>query len=1060
MGGVGKTTLAQMVYNDDNLKHNFNFDFKAWVCVSEVFDIMRVTKTLTEALTQHACQVNDLNLLQEKLVEKLKGKKFLIVLDDVWMEDYDSWNLLKKPLQYGIRGSKILVTTRSEKVAFVVQTVQTYHLSQLSNEYCWSVLANHACLSLKSDKSTTALEKIGLEIVKKCKGLPLAAQSLGGLLRRKRDIRDWNNVLNSDIWELPESESKIIPSLRISYHYLPPHLKRCFVHCSLYPKDFELKKNDVIQLWIAEDLIPPPKKGKTLEEAGHEYFDYLVSSSFLQRSSPTRWNEESFVMHDLMHDLATLCGGEFYFRSDDLGGETKIGSKTRHLSFLNFSCPRSENVGFFSGAKFLRTFFRTNYEKHSFEDDEVVCIELSNLEYLRVLSFTSFKKLTALPDSIGGLIHLRYLDLSSTGINSLPESLCNLYNLQTLKLEHCYSLTMLPSGMQNLVNLHYLCIHGTSIKEMPKGMSKLKQLQHLPYFIVGKHEQIKIKELGGLSNLHGRFSIRKLENVENGSEAYEAKMMDKKHIRHLILAWSLDKDCIDSGIEMDILCKLEPHQDLQSLEINRYRGTRYPDWVGNPYYHNMTRITLYGCKNCVILPSLGRLPSLVHLGIYRLKTIEKVDASFLNNNTKNDGSLLTPFPSLESLEFKKMPCWEVWSCSEPRAFPQLKRLTIEDCPKLKGDLPSHLPALEELEIKDCEQLACSLPWAPAIRQMTIIKSKIVVLQELPVSIECLTIEASPMVTESIFEAFINKKPTCLRSLELRDCSCSFGMSFPGGCLPASLKTLYIEDFRKLEFPQQQKQTHELLEWLEIKSSCDSLTSLPLESFPNLKRLSISGCESLVSLSVSESRVFALQNLILLEVRECPNLVSLAREGLAAPNLIRIVVSDCDKLESLPPQLNTLLPNLKSLQIGNCPRIESFPAEGMLPSLTFIEISNCEKLVSGVAWPSMDMLTHVRINGLCHGIKSFPKESLLPPSLQSLYLGQFTSLETFDCKQLLHLTSLQRLAIDDCPKLNNMAGERLPASLTELHISACPLLTEQCPSFPTSTALRVEWEVIS
>nr|ABN08728.1 Putative disease resistance protein RGA1, related [Medicago truncatula] len=153
------------------------------------------------------------------------------------------------------------------------------------------------------------LQKIGKEIVRKCKGLPLAAQSFGGLLRRKCDIRDWNNILNSNIWE---NESKIIPALKIRYHYLPPCLKRCFVYCSLYPKDYEFDRDDLILLWIAEDLLRPSKNGNTLEEVGYGYFNDLASRSFFQRSG----NEnQSFVMHDLVHDLATFLDGEFYFRT-------------------------------------------------------------------------------------------------------------------------------------------------------------------------------------------------------------------------------------------------------------------------------------------------------------------------------------------------------------------------------------------------------------------------------------------------------------------------------------------------------------------------------------------------------------------------------------------------------------------------------------------------------------------------------------------------------------------------------------------------------------------------
>nr|KYP67689.1 Disease resistance protein RGA2 [Cajanus cajan] len=786
MGGVGKPTLAQLVYNDDSLKEIF--DFKAWVCVSEEFDILNVTKIISEAVTAQPCKINDLNLLHLDLMNKLKDKKFLIVLDDVWIQDYVNWSLLKKPLQRGIKGSKILVTTRNESVATVVRTVQAYHLNQLSDEDCCAYLnftkrespSFPNSFTLESSENSMTLEKVGRDIVKKCKGLPLAVQSLGGMLRRKHDARDWNDILNSDIWEL---ECNIIPALRISYHYLP-----CFVYCSLYPKDYEFQFCDVCMTW--------------------------------------------------QHPL----------------------------------------------------------------DEEAPCIIMSKLLYLRVLSFCDFQSLDALPDSIGKLIHLRYLNLSHTSVSTLLESLCNLYNLETLKLFKCTKLTKLTTGMHNLVNLRHLDIYGVPLKEMPRGMGKLNHLQQLDFFIVGKNIENGIKELGGLSNLHGSLMIRNLENVTSSDEALEAKIMDKKYIDELSLEWS---ECNDNSsqfqIETDVLYKLQPHQELKSLSISGYQGTRFPDWVGNCLFHCMIDLQLNDCKNCCMLPSLGQLPSLKFLRISRLNSVKTIDA----------GGLLLVID---------LPCWEMWCSFESCAFPLLKNLNISDCPKLRGDLPNHLPALEWLEICNCEQLVSTLPRAPVLQTLNIYKSNKVALDVFPPSVEIIRVKGSPMV-ESMIEAIINVKPTSLRTLTL--------------------------------------------------------------------------------------------------------------------------IGFCDKLKSLPTQMSALLPKLKSLEISKCPEIESFPEGGMPPNLSRIEISNCKKLVSGLAWPSMDMLTDLIINGPCDGIKSFPKEGLLPLSLTSLFLFDLSSLETLDCKGLLHLTSLQSLQIGLCHKLENMAGERLPLSLIKLEIISCPLLKKLC-----------------
>ncbi|BAT97454.1 hypothetical protein VIGAN_09090200 [Vigna angularis var. angularis] len=1032
MGGVGKTTLARSVYNDGKLKQIF--DLKTWVCVSDIFDTVKVTKTMVEEITKRPCNLNDLNLLQLELMDKLKGKRFFIVLDDVWIEDFDSWNSLTKPFLSGIRGSKVLVTTRNESVAAVVpfNVVKVYHLNQLSNEDCWLVFANHAFPLSEDSENRGTLEKIGKEIVKKCNGLPLAAQSLGGMLRRKHALRDWINVLESDIWKLPESQCKIIPALRISYNHLPPHLKRCFVYCSLYPKDYEFRKDELILLWMAEDLLKAPRKEKTLEEVGEEYFDDLVSRSFFQCST-LRPSSNYFIMHDLMHDLATFLGGEFYFRANELGKETKIHRKTRHLSFARFSDPVSD-IEVFETAKFPRTFLQIHDEDSPFNNEKAPRIIVSTLKYLRVLKFGDYQSKLVLPDSIGELIHLRYLNLNVTSIAMLPESLCNVYNLQTLKLESCFNLTELPRNIQNLVNLRHLRIFNTPIKEMPKRMGKLNQLHDLDCYVVGEHKENSIKELGGLPNLHGSFSIEKLENITKGEEALEARIMDKKHITHLSLIWSEgNDDIIDFQIELDVLGKLQPHQDLKLLKIIGYRGTRFPEWVGNFSYKNITSLYLHRCNNCCMLPSLGQLPSLSDLVISNMNSVKAIDAGFYK---KDDCSSVTPFPSLEYLHIYDMPCWEMWNAFDSEAFPVLENLYIERCPKLRGGLPDHLPALETLIIKNCELLVSSVPMAPTLQRLTIGNSNKVAFREFPLLVKDLRIEGRTMV-EFMMEAITNIQPTCLQSLSLKDCSTA--ISFPGDRLPASLKSLYISGLNKLKFPVQHK--HELLESLTIINSCGSLKSLPLINFPNLIILEIKDCENMESLLVLESE--SLKSLNYFAIERCPNFVSFPGEGLCMPNLTCLIVYDCDKLKSLPNQMETVFPKMEYLHICNCQQIESFPGGGMPPNLRTVDIKNCVKLLSNQAWVCMNMVTSLEVCGPCDGIKSFPNESLLPPSLVSLHLRYLSSLETLDCKGLLHLTSLQELNIERCQRLENIAGEKLPLSLIKLKIYKCPLLKQLC-----------------
>ncbi|QHO51873.1 Putative disease resistance RPP13-like protein [Arachis hypogaea] len=1040
MGGVGKTTLAQWMYNNAELM--VGFDRKAWVCISENFNIVETTKNIVKEISTDTQDLDSFNSIQDALKKELSEKKFFVVLDDVWSNDHLQWKDFLAPFQYGVKGSTILLTTRKEDVGSVVQTnYHPHYLNPLSEDYCWSVFAANA--SFPESNGSPTLEGIGKRIARKCDGLPLAAETLGCLCRR-HDAEEWEKILRSDIWRFSTNDSKIIPALLISYFHLPAHLKRCFVYCALYPKDYLLDKDELILLWMAEDLLRLPNRGESFEEVGSKYFEQLASRLFFK---PSKYNFKRFVMHDLLHDLALFLAGDFYDRIEELGGQEKKKVLTRHLSHfpLRSLCPPITKVSnSIAKLESLRT---------SLYIDDLLSMESgeSKFKYLRVLSF---HKLDVLPESIGELIHLRYLNLSWCNINRLPESLCNLYNLQTLILYGCTKLTMLPSGMHNLVNLRHLDLRGTSLEEMPRGISKLKHMPILDYFVVGKHKDNGIQELGEMSNLQGSFEIRKLENIVDVKEAENARMINKNLISKLYLGWSLGGDMVsNTQTEREILHSLEPHNGLKELTIRGYRGTIFPDWLGHCSYNIMTHVSLESCNNCCMLPSLGQLPSLKSLYIQDFGQLSSIGIEFYKDEDNPSLHIAPPFPLLEILTFDKMACWEEWHLPDSKAFPHLKSLLITDCPMLKGDMLSHVlmrivsssmdvSKVLKLKIQQHDKggflkmllygdtlsfSGCESMVESAIKAMTSI-NHLSCLQEIYIS------ESSSLISLSL-DAFPN-----LKVLEIKGCSNleSVSMSEPPS---KSLQNLRIIKCRKLEFLQQQHKYD--LVGLYIFDSCDSLTSLSLDAFPNLKNLKIFWCRNLESVSMSEAPHAALQRL---SIAFCNKLVSLAGEGQAAPNLTHLSLIECSKLEALPRDMNSLFPSLHSLHTY-CPNICRLEEGDLPPNLKVLEVGICEEQMRDLSWmPNLHALTRLIINGSwCKSIKSYPEVGSLPhlPSLITLVIWRFHNLETLECNKLLRLTSLRQLHISYCWKLENMEGEKLPPSLLLLKVYHCHLLGEHC-----------------
>ncbi|KAL5564771.1 hypothetical protein UlMin_027935 [Ulmus minor] len=858
LGGVGKTTLAQLVYKDSRVQEHF--DLREWVTVSEEFDVFQITKIIFEKVTSEECKTRDLFQLQSELSEALAGKKFLFVHDDVWNEYYQLWDVLKSAFESGAHGSKIIVTTRSKIVASTMGNVAMHELKLVSDEDCWQIFKKHVFNNNTNSRALPELQEIGLEIVKRCKGLPLAVKSLAGLLRCTSKPEEWRKILNSDIWRLQFQQNlknKVLPALWLSYQFLPPCLKRCFAYCSIFPKDYEFGESDmkkIIWLWMAEGLLQP-EEGKKIEEVGEEYLQALIVRSFFQYSSQ---DESELIMHDIVHDLAMCVASEFSFELGDSNDLHGVPTRARHLSYRKNSDVSTKMKELTSQTISLRTLLALPLSGTGVWSNAILEKSLLNELFLKVggclkvlsLSETS---VTELPDSIGNMKSLRYLDLSYTGVREIPDSICTLYNLQTLLLLNSRDLAQLPIRITALVNLRHLDITRTSIKEMPPLMCKMKNLQTLSDFVLGENGGSRIKELGDFPLLEGSLRISGLENIVDVRDVLEANLKDKKFLSELILEWNYgDSDCIDSRKEREVLEALQPHTNLKRLEIIRYSGTVFPDWVGDVSFCNMVEVELFYCKNCCMLPPFGQLPSLGRLVIKGLYGVVSIGNEFCGSSSTTTQQ---PFKSLEELRFWEMKSWKEWSFSSDRVgqeggvFPCLEELRIYKCEKLIVGLPDcYLPSLQSIYISFCDEMV-GVGVCPSTQQM--ITNPFPSLDDITVrccpSLESLTSHFNRLLICNCKKLWQNRMNWDLQSLSSLKALCLELVnevdSFPEeGFLPTTLTSLSIIRFGNLKRLNGRAFQHlTSLQQLTIRR-CEQVECLPEEGLPlSLSYLEIDGC---------------------------------------------------------------------------------------------------------------------------------------------------------------------------------------------------------------------------
>ncbi|GLT31971.1 hypothetical protein SLA2020_066680 [Shorea laevis] len=1031
MAGLGKTTLAKKVRADDKIREYFGENIM-WVCVSGIFDVQRILGEMLESLTRSPCIYNNRDTLLRKIgevlekkeekkegekEEKKEGKNYLLILDDVWSEESGKWAELRSCLLGICRkaGNRVVVTTRSRNVAEIMGSKCTHDLKHLEVDQCWFIIRRRA---FGDDTVPPKLEEIGFGIAEKCGGVPLVADVIGGTLYNRRDENEWLSVKEKiNVWgSLEDQHHRIMDVLQLSFERLPkPALKQCFAFCSIFPKDFVIVKEKLIQLWMAEGFLQSSEES-SMEEMGDKYFNCLLSYSLFQWEANAF--EDACKIHDLIHDFAQSIYAESVVIEER--SCCNISHQARHLN-LNVG-KETVQINLEDVAEKLQTLLSEQGFPTSLQ---------GNFKRLRALSVSGADDGEPLPSCFGNLKSLRYLDISGTPIRQLPKFITKMYNLQTFRFNNCRSLKMPPEGIGHLMNLRH--IYFDDEDRMPAHIGRLTSLQTLQKFFVGEKRGHKIEELGKLSQLRGRLEIYNLERVKDKSEAQRAGLKEKA-VDKLEFSWGKG-----SNHDKDVLEGLLPPSNLQILGILGYGGGELPSWMLESHSElfllkNLVELNLQKCQKLKGIPLLKGFSSLRRLRIRECSELSRI----------NDGAF--DCTSLEELS--------IWYCDKLESvlvngLTSLQTLKIVQCELVSsiGDSLSTSKCLKVLELFSCENLES----VPSVEGLTSLKRVEIVqcyrLKYLPSGLSsCTALEELRICNCTNLVSIIEKVKELPSLVKLEISGCEKLRSFPKdslGCLNR-LKSLSIGEFSKEmeEFPDLSS-INASLETLDLRDWRTHQWLHQIQRFTALKELSIMG--PIDEVEALSDVLEKLSSLTKLDISFCDDLISLPQGLNKLPYLRTLTICGCDNLTSLSEDLKELR-SLLTLHVSQCRRLNPGEILGCLTSLKRLEIGYfSEELEEFPGLSSIhDGLEELRLMG-------WDKLSQLPDQIQHLTALKKLDIQSF--KQVVALPewvgnfcSLQYLWISDCDNMKQLpsaaAIQRL-SKLQALYIWDCPELKERC-----------------
>ncbi|KAJ0824911.1 putative virus X resistance protein-like, coiled-coil [Helianthus annuus] len=641
MGGLGKTTLAKRTYYDSYV--TYHFYIRGWVTVSQTYQKLDLLLSLCSSLAiQPDAEEKNIGKLCELIYKRLKGKRYLIVIDDIWSAE--AWNEIRICFPDDNLGSRILVTSRLINVASNIKPDSPIHrLRFLTVEESWDLLQqkvfeDDGCCPIN-------LQETGKQIAERCRGLPLAILVLSGLLAKtEKSVEFWSQVLDSMGSYIVSDSEQCMNTLSLSYNHLPQHLKSCFLYFGAFKEDFEINVRKLMWLWVAEGFVKPDT-----ENVAEEYLVDLIDRSLVivdQKRSDG--GVKVCRVHDLLHDLCLKKSKEEKFLSEikidpfsglDFPTKTTDRRLFIHNYVLNyvFSKPFSASTRSFLYFEWWSTCALTN---------ENVSFIYSAFKHIRVLELKSVLA-PFLPTEIGQLVQLRYLSLNVSE-PVIPESISTLWNLQTLAMTCPTAIDFQVCKDSNMTNLMNICIWPSVILQYPVALPKVQTISNLrlPF---GRQPVLEMAP-----------NLKKLACVVSQQQS-----------------GSVPFPPLDILVHLEKL-KIHIHNDLRlGFFPEQARFTCL-----NRLPHTLKKVTF---SNCYLpwkdLSEFGRLPNLEILKILR--------GSFQGPRwDPNDGE----FKKLKVLKIQSPELAE-WNMSSDH-FPALEKLVMDGCRRLKeipmslGEIPT------------------------------------------------------------------------------------------------------------------------------------------------------------------------------------------------------------------------------------------------------------------------------------------------------------------------------------------------------------------------------------